>query len=68
VLTFGPTLRQIHISGESLLNDGAAVVFFNIFSMRFFYEMGIPGFGEDIGWGQGELYTTCPTPLTLNPL
>mmetsp|Transcript_28882 Transcript_28882/g.65754 ORF Transcript_28882/g.65754 Transcript_28882/m.65754 type:complete len:1017 (+) Transcript_28882:196-3246(+) len=48
-----PPRLKIHISGESLLNDGAAVVFFNIFSKRFFYEIGIPGVGDDIGWAQG---------------
>ena len=45
----------MHISGESLLNDGSAVVFYHIFSARFFYEMGIPGIGEEIGWGEGFL-------------
>ena len=45
----------MHISGESLLNDGAAVVFYHIFSSRFYYEMGIPGIGEEIGWAEGFL-------------
>lgn len=44
---------QIHISGESLLNDGSAVVFYQIFHLRFFYTMGIENFGRDIGWGEG---------------
>ena len=49
--------RQIHISGESLINDGSAVVFYNIFRDRFFYELGIEGVGEDIGWARGfELF------------
>jgi len=48
-----PPRLKMHISGESLLNDGSAVVFFNIFSARFFYEFGIPGVGSDVGWGEG---------------
>lgn len=49
--------RQIHISGESLINDGSAVVFYNIFRDRFFSELGIKGVGEDIGWARGfELF------------
>lgn len=47
-----PRLRT-HIAGESLLNDGAAVVFFQIFSARFFHEMGVEGVGEEIGWSRG---------------
>ena len=47
-----PRLRT-HIAGESLLNDGAAVVFFKIFSARFFHEMGVEGVGEEIGWSRG---------------
>ena len=43
----------MHISGESLLNDGSAVVFYTIFSQRFFYELGIKDFGSDIGWDDG---------------
>lgn len=48
-----PSRLKIHISGESLLNDGSAVVFFHIFSSRFFYELGVEGFGEHIGWVRG---------------
>ena len=48
-----PPRLQAHISGESLLNDGAAVVFFNIFRARFLHEMGIVGRGEEIGWLHG---------------
>jgi len=52
-----PPRLKIHISGESLMNDGSAVVFYNIFSSRFFYELGVHDFGEDIGWGKGfELF------------
>ena len=43
----------MHISGESLLNDGSSMVFYNIFSNRFFFELGIDNFGKDIGWGEG---------------
>ncbi|KAL3769325.1 hypothetical protein ACHAWO_007524 [Cyclotella atomus] len=50
-----PPRLKMHISGESLLNDGSAVVFYHIFSSRFFYEMGLPGIGEEIGWGKGFL-------------
>ena len=45
-----PPRLKMHISGESLLNDGSAMVFFNIFSQRYFFELQIPGFGKDIGW------------------
>ena len=48
-----PSRLKVHIAGESLLNDGSAVVFYQIFSLRFLYEMGIPGVGEDIGWLRG---------------
>ncbi|KAL3912314.1 MAG: hypothetical protein SGILL_006933, partial [Bacillariaceae sp.] len=50
-----PPRLKIHISGESLLNDGSAIVFFTIFSQIFEYELGIPGFGTDITWGTGIL-------------
>lgn len=43
---------KMHISAESLLNDGSALVFYNIFSERFFYELEIKGFGHNIGWGE----------------
>ena len=48
-----PPRLKMHISGESLLNDGSAVVFYTIFSQRFFYELGIKKFGSDIGWNDG---------------
>jgi len=48
-----PARLKVHISGESLLNDGSAVVFFHIFSLRFFYQMGITGVGEEVGWIRG---------------
>lgn len=43
----------MHISGESLLNDGSAYVFFTIFRARFLYDLMVPGFGQNIGWGEG---------------
>jgi NhaP-type Na+/H+ or K+/H+ antiporter len=47
----GATPRlQMHISGESLLNDGSAVVFFFIFSTMFLAENGV---GDTIDWGEG---------------
>jgi len=48
-----PPRMQMHISGESLLNDGSSVLLFNIFSQRFFYGMHVENFGKDIGWGEG---------------
>ena len=48
-----PPRMEMHISGESLLNDGSSVLLYNIFSQRFFNEMGVEGFGEDIGWSEG---------------
>lgn len=38
-----PPRLKIHIAGEALLNDGAAIVFFSIFVARYFYEMGVEG-------------------------
>ena len=43
----------MHISGESLLNDGSAYVFFTIFRARFLYDLMVPGVGQNIGWGEG---------------
>lgn len=48
-----PPRMQMHISGESLLNDGSSVLLYNIFSERFFHEMGVPDFGMNIGWAEG---------------
>mmetsp|Transcript_8052 Transcript_8052/g.20186 ORF Transcript_8052/g.20186 Transcript_8052/m.20186 type:complete len:1010 (-) Transcript_8052:591-3620(-) len=48
-----PPRLKTHIAGESLLNDGAAIVFYSIFAEKFFFEQGIPGFGQDIGWAEG---------------
>jgi NhaP-type Na+/H+ or K+/H+ antiporter len=48
-----PPRLRMHISGESLLNDGSAYVFFNIFRARFLYQLNIPDIGRNIGWGEG---------------
>ena len=48
-----PPRLKVHIAGESLLNDGAAIVFFSIFSTRYLAEIGIKGIGEDVGWARG---------------
>lgn len=48
-----PPRLKTHIAGESLLNDGAAIVFFSIFSSLFLSELNIAGLGEEIGGGEG---------------
>lgn len=48
-----PPRLKVHIGGEALLNDGAAIVFFGIFADRYFHELGIVGFGEDIDLATG---------------
>ncbi|KAL7519475.1 hypothetical protein ACHAWX_004231 [Stephanocyclus meneghinianus] len=48
-----PPRLSMHVSGESLLNDGSTVLLYQIFSALYYYEYGIPNFGEDIGWGEG---------------
>jgi NhaP-type Na+/H+ or K+/H+ antiporter len=48
-----PPRLKIHISGESLLNDGSSYVFFVIFSSLFLAQIGIPGLGEEIDTAQG---------------
>ncbi|KAL7551579.1 hypothetical protein ACHAWF_014765 [Thalassiosira exigua] len=48
-----PPRLKIHISGESLLNDGSAMVFYTIFNALFLSEMGIAGVGESIDVAQG---------------
>jgi len=40
-------------AGEALLNDGAAIVFFSIFSARYFYELEGLGLGEDVNFARG---------------
>lgn len=48
-----PPRLKVHIAGESLLNDGSAIVFFNIFSSLFLLELGVDGVGEDIDGPKG---------------
>jgi NhaP-type Na+/H+ or K+/H+ antiporter len=48
-----PPRLKTHIAGESLLNDGSAIVFYSIFSQKFFYELGIDDFGEDVDFSRG---------------
>ena len=48
-----PPRMQMHIGGESLLNDGSSVLLYNIFSQRFFYQFGLPEFPTELGWGKG---------------
>lgn len=48
-----PPRLKTHISGESMLNDGSAIVFFTIFSQIFLFELGIPGVGTDIDVAMG---------------
>uniref|UniRef100_A0A7S2EVJ6 Cation/H+ exchanger transmembrane domain-containing protein n=1 Tax=Trieres chinensis TaxID=1514140 RepID=A0A7S2EVJ6_TRICV len=43
-----PPRLGLHVSGESMLNDGSAFVFYTIFSAMFFLEMNIEGFGESV--------------------
>mmetsp|Transcript_1029 Transcript_1029/g.2024 ORF Transcript_1029/g.2024 Transcript_1029/m.2024 type:complete len:1026 (+) Transcript_1029:83-3160(+) len=48
-----PPRLRIHISGESMLNDGSAIVFFSIFSKMFLAELEIEGVGDTFTVGQG---------------
>lgn len=48
-----PPRLKTHIAGESLLNDGSAIVFFAIFSEKFYSELNIPGFGEEVDFAKG---------------
>ena len=45
-----PRRLVMHLSGESLLNDGSAVVFYTIFSQMYLSELGI---GEPVSVGEG---------------
>lgn len=47
-----PPRLKMHVSGESMLNDGSAVVFFTIFGASFLAELGV-GLGDEIGVGEG---------------
>jgi NhaP-type Na+/H+ or K+/H+ antiporter len=46
-----PPRLKMHVAGESLLNDGSAVVFFTVFSEIFLSELKI-GLGEDFSVGE----------------
>lgn len=48
-----PPRLKVHIAGESLLNDGSAIVFFTIFSSIYLRELGLPGVGEEYDIGSG---------------
>jgi NhaP-type Na+/H+ or K+/H+ antiporter len=49
-----PPRLKVHIAGESLLNDGSAIVFFTIFGLNLYLsELEVDGFGEEMGWAQG---------------
>jgi hypothetical protein len=41
-----PPRLKVHIAGESLLNDGSAIVFFTIFQSLYLLELKVPGLGE----------------------
>mmetsp|Transcript_3978 Transcript_3978/g.7937 ORF Transcript_3978/g.7937 Transcript_3978/m.7937 type:complete len:899 (-) Transcript_3978:21-2717(-) len=47
-----PPRLKMHISGESLLNDGSAVVFYAVFSDLFLYDLDI-GLGQYYTVGEG---------------
>lgn len=47
-----PRLKML-ISGEALLNDGSAVVFFTIFAASFLYELDIEGLGSTTSVADG---------------
>lgn len=49
-----PPRLKTHIAGESLLNDGSAMVFFKIFKTLYLFDIGIPG-GKEIGLSEGIL-------------
>lgn len=40
-------------NGEALLNDGSAIVFYSIFSARYFYELEGLGLGEPVDLKRG---------------
>lgn len=46
-----PTRLQMHIGGESMLNDGAAVVFYSIFATQFLAELGLNDTTITVGQG-----------------
>jgi NhaP-type Na+/H+ or K+/H+ antiporter len=42
-----------HFNHPENINSGSAIVFYSIFSEKYFYEQGVPGFGQDVGWAEG---------------
>jgi NhaP-type Na+/H+ or K+/H+ antiporter len=53
-VTGAPVRLKMHIAGESLMNDGSAIVFFTIFSLRYLTELDmLPEIGEEIDWPAG---------------
>eukprot|EP00980_Cylindrotheca_fusiformis_P029899 scaffold24016_cov117-Cylindrotheca_fusiformis.AAC.1 len=52
-----PPRLKVHIAGESLLNDGSAIVFYSIFYEKYIYDdladLGGHDEGEDIDLGKG---------------
>lgn len=50
------------------MNDGSAIVFHNIFSARFLFELGINGAGEKTLGGEKDLLCSFDLPLELWPL
>ena len=47
-----PPRLKMHVSGESLLNDGSAVVFYTIFTSLFFYELSVKDLGDSLTIGE----------------
>jgi len=48
-----PPRLKVHVAGESLLNEGSAIVFFAIFFSRYAFELGFENFGEDVDIRKG---------------
>jgi NhaP-type Na+/H+ or K+/H+ antiporter len=48
-----PPRLKMHIGGESVLNDGSSYVFYTIFSLLFFLELGVAGLGSEVDLGKG---------------
>lgn len=46
-----PPRLKVHISGESLFNDGSSIVFYTIFSYRYLHQVKLDG--EDVGLSKG---------------
>lgn len=48
-----PPRLKLHIAGESLLNDGSAIVFYSLFSLMFLTELNVDDLGENVSFGRG---------------